>query len=52
MPSDLSTLLAIIVFTSAIAGCLLLISWLQHRETAALAYWGASFLMTALSTAL
>ena len=52
MPSDLSTLLAIIVFTSAIAGCLLLISWLQHRETAALGYWGASFLMTALSTAL
>ena len=26
MPSDLSTLLAIIVFTSAIAGCLLLVS--------------------------
>jgi diguanylate cyclase (GGDEF)-like protein len=52
MPSDLSTLLAIIVFTSAIAGCLLLLSWLQHRETAALAYWGASFLLTALTTAL
>jgi diguanylate cyclase (GGDEF)-like protein len=52
MPSDLSTLLDIIAFTSAIAGCLLLVSWLQHRETSALAYWGASFLMMALSTAL
>jgi len=52
MPSDLSTLLAIIVFTSAIAGCLLLVSWLQHRETNALAYWGACFLMTSLSIAL
>ena len=27
-------------------------SWLQHRDTTALAYWGASFLLSALSAAL
>ena len=52
MSFDLSTLLAIVVFTSAVAGCLLLFSWLQHRETIALAMWGASFVMSAVSTAL
>ena len=29
---DLPTLLAITVFTSGVAGCLLLLSWLQHRR--------------------
>ena len=52
MQFDMLTLLAIVVFTSAIAGFLLLLSWLQHRETTALAYWGVSFLMSALSAAL
>jgi diguanylate cyclase (GGDEF)-like protein len=52
MSFDLSSLLAIVVFTSAVAGCLLLFSWLQDRETIALAMWGASFVMGALSTAL
>ena len=32
-----STLLAITVFTPALAGCLLLLSWLQHRRVTALA---------------
>jgi hypothetical protein len=52
MSFDMSTLLAIVVFTSATVGCLLLVSWLQHRQTTALAYWGASFLLSALSAAL
>jgi diguanylate cyclase (GGDEF)-like protein len=49
---DLSTLLAITVFTSAIAGCLLLLSWVQHRRIFALALWGSGFIMGAMATAL
>jgi UDP-N-acetylmuramyl pentapeptide phosphotransferase/UDP-N-acetylglucosamine-1-phosphate transferase len=52
MSLDVSTLLAVTIFTSAIAGCLLLPSWMQSREIAALAYWGAGFLLGALATAL
>ena len=52
MSFDMSTLFAIVVFTSATGGFLLLVSWLQHRDTTALAYWGASFLLSALSAAL
>jgi hypothetical protein len=33
---SLTTFLAIAVFTPAVAGCLLLLSWLQHRTVAAL----------------
>jgi hypothetical protein len=40
MSFDLATLLAITVFSSAIAGCLLLLSWLQKRSVPALALWG------------
>jgi len=28
----------------ALAGCLLLLSWLQHRRVAALALWGTGFI--------
>jgi diguanylate cyclase (GGDEF)-like protein len=52
MPFDQSTLLAIVVFTAAVGGCLLLLSWLQHRDSPALALWGVSFLMSAVSAAL
>jgi diguanylate cyclase (GGDEF)-like protein len=52
MSFDLSTLLAITVFSSAVAGCLLLLSWLQHRSVPALALWGIAFLMAAIATAL
>ena len=52
MSFELTTLLAFIVFTSAIAGCLLLLSWLQHRRITALAYWGASFILSAIASAL
>src|SRR5215212_2265041 len=52
MSFELTTLLAFIVFTSAVAGCLLLLSWLQHRRITALAYWGASFILSATASAL
>ncbi|MES1179604.1 MAG: GGDEF domain-containing protein, partial [Hyphomicrobium sp.] len=52
MSFELTILLAFIVFTSAVAGCLLLLSWFQHRTITALAYWGASFILSALATAL
>ena len=52
MSFDLSTLLAITVFSSAVAGCLLLLAWVQHRTATALALWGAAFLTAAAATAL
>ena len=57
MPSDmvvfdLPTLLAITVFTSGLAGCLLLLSWLQHRMVLALALWGSAFIIAAIATTL
>ena len=52
MGFDLPTLLAITVFTSALAGCLLLLSWLQHRTIFALALWGSAFIIGAIATIL
>ena len=51
MPSH-STLLAITVFTPALAGCLLLLSWLQHRRVSALALWGSGFITASVATTL
>ena len=51
MPSH-STLLAITVFTPALAGCLLLLSWLQHRRVSALALWGSGFITASVATML
>ena len=51
MPSH-STLLAITVFTPALAGCLLLLSWLQHRRVSALALWGSGFVTASVATTL
>jgi diguanylate cyclase (GGDEF)-like protein len=48
----LPTLLAITVFTPALAGCLLLLSWLQHRKIVALALWGSGFTTASIATAL
>ena len=45
-----STLLAITVFTPALAGCLLLLSWLQHRRVTALALWGSGFIIASVAT--
>ena len=49
---NLPTLLAITVFTSALVGCLLLLSWLQHRRVFALALWGSAFIIAAIATTL
>ena len=49
---SLSTLLAITVFTPALAGCLLLLSWLQHRRIVALALWGSGFITASIATTL
>src|SRR5271156_2756706 len=49
---SLSTLLAITVFTPALAGCLLLLSWLQHRSIVALALWGSGFITASIATVL
>jgi diguanylate cyclase (GGDEF)-like protein len=47
-----SLLLAITVFTPALAGCLLLLSWLQHRRVTALALWGSGFIIASVATTL
>jgi hypothetical protein len=49
---NLPTLLAIAVFTPGLAGCLLLLSWLQHRRIFALALWGSAFIIAAIATML
>src|SRR3984893_19184551 len=49
---NLPTWLAITVFTSALVGCLLLLSWLQHRRIFALALWGSAFIIAAIATVL
>jgi diguanylate cyclase (GGDEF)-like protein len=49
---SLTTFLAIAVFTPAVAGCLLLLSWLQHRTVAALGVWGSGFLLSSMATTL
>lgn len=52
MSPHLSTLFVVTVLTSAVAGCLLLLSWLQNRQVVALALWGSGFLLGSLGTAL
>jgi diguanylate cyclase (GGDEF)-like protein len=47
-----STLLAIAVSTPALAGCLLLFTWLQHRKIIALALWGSGFITASVATIL
>jgi diguanylate cyclase (GGDEF)-like protein len=44
--------LAIVVFTPALAGCLLLISWLQHRQQPALGVWAVGFFTASTAAAL
>ena len=50
--SNLPTLLAVTVFISGLAGCLLMLSWLQHRRIFALALWGSAFIIAAIATVL
>jgi diguanylate cyclase (GGDEF)-like protein len=40
------------VLTPALAGCLLLLSWLQHRRVIALALWGSGFILASVATTL
>jgi diguanylate cyclase (GGDEF)-like protein len=47
-----STLLAITVFTPALGGCLLLLSWLQHPRVTALGLWGSGFIIASVATTL
>jgi diguanylate cyclase (GGDEF)-like protein len=49
---DHSLLLATTVLTPALAGCLLLLSWLQHRRVIALALWGSGFIAASVATTL
>jgi diguanylate cyclase (GGDEF)-like protein len=50
MALDLPASLFVSAFTLAVAGVLLFISWMQHRNLTALAMWGAAFTMGALAT--
>ncbi len=52
MTLDITTLFAVTVFSLTLGGGLLLFAWLQARETTALAWWGASFLLFAPTTGL
>ena len=52
MTLDLLTLFIIAVFISAVAGLLLLLSWLQNRNVRALAFWGAAFVIGSVGVAL
>lgn len=45
-------MLAITVITPALAGCLLLLSWLQHRRVTALAVWGSGFITASVAITL
>jgi diguanylate cyclase (GGDEF)-like protein len=49
---DIATLFVVTVFTLGVSGALLLFAWLQNRETRALAWWGATFLLFAAAAAL
>jgi diguanylate cyclase (GGDEF)-like protein len=49
---NITTLTVMVVFTPAVAGCLLLLSWLQHRRQVALGVWGSGFLTAAVAATL
>jgi diguanylate cyclase (GGDEF)-like protein len=50
--SNVTTLLAIVVFTPALAGGLLLLSWLQHPRQRAFCVWGSGFITASVAAAL
>jgi len=52
MALDLPTLFVIAVLASAISGLLLLLSWLQNRNVAALALWATAFMLGSAGVAL
>jgi diguanylate cyclase (GGDEF)-like protein len=52
MELDLPTLFVTAVFASAVAGLLLLLSWVQNRNVGALALWAAAFMIGSVGVAL
>jgi diguanylate cyclase (GGDEF)-like protein len=52
MSLDLPTLFVIAVFICAVAGLLLLLSWLQSRNVQALALWASAFILGSIGVAL
>ncbi len=48
---DLPTLFVVTTFLSVIGGLLLIFTWLQNRNTPALAYWGVGYLLGAAAAA-
>jgi hypothetical protein len=52
MSLDAPTLFVIAVFVCAVAGLLLLLSWLQNRKVRGLALWAAALIIGAIGVAL
>jgi hypothetical protein len=52
MSLDIPTLFVITVFVCAVAGLLLLLSWLQNRDVRALAWWASSLIIGSIGVAL
>lgn len=52
MMLDVPTLLIVAVFIAALAGVLLIVSWLQARKVTALVHWGTGYLFAAVATLL
>ena len=47
MHIDIPTLQTVTAFVAFAAGCMLLFTWLQNRQTASLAFWGAAYVIGA-----
>lgn len=52
MHLDIITLVVVTVFINAMAGGLMIFSWLHSRDVVALLYWGAAYLCGAMALAL
>jgi diguanylate cyclase (GGDEF)-like protein len=52
MSLDIPTLFVIAVFVCAVAGSLLLLSWLQNRNVRALAFWASALIIGSIGVAL
>jgi diguanylate cyclase (GGDEF)-like protein len=52
MSLDIDTLFVVAAFVSAVAGFLLLLSWLQNRNVRALAFWASALIIGSIGVAL
>jgi diguanylate cyclase (GGDEF)-like protein len=52
MPLDIPTLFVIAAFVCAVAGFLLLLSWLQNRNARGMAWWASSLIIASIGVAL